>query len=268
MSGTNPGFDTQHIITFRVGVCPSAATTATAMRTADQSCSKAPERFQGVQAADFTYNVFKSGDNVSAFSGLSLQMPAIVGEAPRMMKFNTGPDYLRAMSIPPSRGRFLPRTTRPAPCVAATTTSSPALISRGTDLVGQTITFEAGSSEGPWPHRRQWSACAVRSQLKTLKRKPRPTIRCIEFDDLGEWLSPQGFPSHKDFVRTPLPVSAVTLAIKMFSTESARTSRSTTFVNDAGNRFRVDKPRSVFLIMILPEPSRHWRCFWRPSNLR
>src|SRR2546429_7314862 len=50
-----------------------------------------------VEAADFTYIVpLKARSNVAPF-WINSQKPAVVRTAPRMMVFNTGTDYLRAM---------------------------------------------------------------------------------------------------------------------------------------------------------------------------
>jgi len=68
MSDTNPGFDTQHVITFKVGFSPSVTNTASGMRTAYRQLLERLRTLPGVQAADFTYIVpLKSRDNVAPF---------------------------------------------------------------------------------------------------------------------------------------------------------------------------------------------------------
>jgi len=94
---TNPGFDTQHVITFKVGFSPSLSKTAPSMRTAYRQLLERVRMIPGVQAVDFTYIVPLVGeDNVAPF-WIGSQKPAVVQAAPRMMVFDTGPDYLRAM---------------------------------------------------------------------------------------------------------------------------------------------------------------------------
>jgi predicted permease len=215
MSGTNPGFDTQHIITFRVGVSPSAATTATAMRTAYRQLLEGLRTLPGVQAADFTYNVpLKSGDNVAPF-WIGSQTPAIVGEAPRMMVFNTGPNYLRAMSIPLLRGRFFTEDdTTKSPCVAAIDDVLASTYFKGQDPLGHTITFGWTPPWGPCrivgvvSHVRHWGLGNENSQTQAQAYYPLYQIP-------DDWVTgSQGFPNTRILVRTPLPVSAVMPAIK------------------------------------------------------
>ena len=58
-----------------------------------------------------------------------------------MMVFDTGPDYLRTMSIPLVRGRFFYATGHhKSPCVAAIDDVFASTYFRGQDPLGQTIT--------------------------------------------------------------------------------------------------------------------------------
>jgi predicted permease len=215
MSGTNPGFDTQHIITFRVGVSPSATTTATAMRTAYRQMLEGLRTLPGVQAADFTYNVpLKSGDNVAPF-WIGSQTPAIVGAAPRMMVFNTGPDYLRTMSIPLLRGRFFTEDdTTKSTCVAAIDDVLASTYFHGQDPLGQTITFGWTPPWGPCRivgvvgHVRHWGLGNESSQTQAQAYYPLYQIP-------DDWVTAsQGFPNTTILVRTPFPASTVMPAIR------------------------------------------------------
>ena len=215
MSDTNPGFDMQHVITFRVGVSPSATTTATAMRTAYRQLLEHLRTLPGVQAADFTYNVpLKSGDNVAPF-WIGSQTPAIVRAAPRMMVFNTGPDYLRAMSIPLLRGRFFTEDdTTKSPCVAAIDDVLASTYFKGQDPLGQTITFGWTPPWGPCRivgvvgHVRHWGLGNESSQTQAQAYYPLYQIP-------DDWVTgSQGLPNTRILVRTPLPLSAVMPAIK------------------------------------------------------
>jgi predicted permease len=215
ISDTNPGFDMQHVITFKVGVPSSATTTASAMRTAYRQLLEGLRTLPGVQAADFTYNVpLKSGDNVAPF-WIGSQTPAIVGAAPRMMVFNTGPDYLRTMSIPLLRGRFFTEDdTTKSSCVAAIDDVLASTYFKGQDPLGQTITFGWTPPWGPCRivgvvgHVRHWGLGNESSQTQAQAYYPLYQIP-------DDWVTAsQGFPNTTILVRTPLPVSAVMSAIK------------------------------------------------------
>jgi predicted permease len=215
MSDTNPGFDTQHVITFKVGFSPSVTATASAMRTAYRQLLERLRTLPGVQAADFTYIVpLKSRDNVAPF-WIGSQTPAIVRAAPRMMVFDTGPDYLRAMSIPLLRGRFFTEDdTTKSPCVAAIDDVLASTYFRGQDPLGQTITFGWTPPWGPCRivgvvgHVRHWGLGNESSYTQAQAYYPLYQIP-------DNWVTAsQGFPATTIVVRTPLPASAVIPAIK------------------------------------------------------
>jgi predicted permease len=103
---TNPGFDVQHIITFKVGLLHKLTRTASATKIAYQQLIERIRQVPGVQAADFTNLVpLTPTDNLSPF-WVSSQHPASYQEAPRLNLFWTGPDYLQTMEVPLLRGRF------------------------------------------------------------------------------------------------------------------------------------------------------------------
>jgi predicted permease len=215
MSDTNPGFDTQHVITFKVGFSPSVTKTASDMRTAYRQLLERIRTLPGVQAADFTYIVpLKSRDNVAPF-WIGSQMPAVVRAAPRMMVFDTGPDYLRAMSIPLLRGRFFTEddTTR-SPCVAAIDDVLASNYFRGQDPLGQTITFGWTPPWGPCRivgvvgHVRHWGLGNESSYTQAQAYYPLYQIP-------DQWVTgSEGFPTTTIIVRTPLPAAAIIPAIK------------------------------------------------------
>jgi predicted permease len=215
MSDTNPGFDMQHVITFKVGVSPSATMTASAMRKAYRQLLERLRTVPGVQAADFTYNVpLKTGDNVAPF-WIGSQTPAIVRAAPRMMVFNTGPDYLPTMSIPLLRGRFFTdNDTTKSPCVAAIDDVLASTYFRGQDPLGQTITFGWTPPWGPCRivgvvgHVRHWGLGNESSQTQAQAYYPLYQIP-------DDWVTAsQGFPNTTILVRTPLPASTIMPAIR------------------------------------------------------
>ena len=63
MWDTHTGFDTQHVITFKVGFSPSLTKTASSMRTAYRQLLERVRTIPGVQAADFTYIVPLIGED-------------------------------------------------------------------------------------------------------------------------------------------------------------------------------------------------------------
>jgi len=215
MSDTNPGFDTQHVITFKVGFSPSVTKTASDMRTAYRQLLERLRTLPGVQDADFTYIVpLKSRDNVAPF-WIGSQMPAIVRAAPRMMVFDTGPDYLRTMSISLLRGRFFTEDdTTKSPCVAAIDNVLASTYFRGQDPLGQTITFGWTPPLGPCRivgvvgHVRHWGLGNESSYTQAQAYYPLYQIP-------DQWVTAsEGFPATTIIVRTPLPAAAVIPAIK------------------------------------------------------
>jgi len=215
MSDTNPGFDTQHVITFKVGLSPSVTKTASGMRTAYRQLLERLRTLPGVQAADFTYIVpLRSRDNVAPF-WIGSQMPAAVRAAPRMMVFDTGPEYLRAMSIPLLRGRFFTEDdTTKSPCVAAIDEVLASTYFHGQDPLGQTITFGWTPPWGPCRivgvvgHVRHWGLGNESSYTQAQAYYPLYQIP-------DQWVTASdGFPATTVIVRTPLPAAAVIPAIK------------------------------------------------------
>jgi predicted permease len=114
----NPGFETKHVITFKVGVSHSLTNTASSTRIAYQQLIQRIRQITGVQAAEFTGAVPLSGQGGSMPFWIGWQKPASLQAAPRVAMSLTGPDYLRTMEIPLLRGRFFtPEDTTKSPCV-------------------------------------------------------------------------------------------------------------------------------------------------------
>ena len=114
----DPGFDTQHVITFKVGVSHSLTKTASSTRVAYQQLIERIRKIPGVLAADFTSAVPLSGGGWTMPFWIGSQQPASLQGAPRLVMYLTGPDYFRAMKIPLLRGRFFaPEDTTQSPCV-------------------------------------------------------------------------------------------------------------------------------------------------------
>ncbi len=147
---SDPGFDTQHVIAFKVELAPSVSKSGSAMRVAYQQLLERLRIIPGVQAADFTLLLPLSGiDNDCPF-WIGPRVPAVRQAAPRMLVFNTGPDYLRTMGIPLLRGRFFTsQDTIGSPCVAAIDAVFACTYFPGQDPLGQTLTFGWTPSLGP-----------------------------------------------------------------------------------------------------------------------
>ncbi|HEV2395994.1 MAG TPA: ABC transporter permease [Candidatus Sulfotelmatobacter sp.] len=102
----NPGFDRQHVITFKVGLSPSLTRTASSTRTAYRQLLDRIREIPGVQAADFTNIVpLSEHDNGGPF-WVGAQQSTSMQDAPHALYFETGPEYLQVMQIPLLRGRF------------------------------------------------------------------------------------------------------------------------------------------------------------------
>ena len=215
MLDTNPGFDTQGVITFKVGFSPLVLQTASGTRAAYRQFLERVRAIPRVEAADFTYIVpLKARSNVAPF-WINSQKPAVVRTAPRMMVFNTGTDYLRAMNIPLLRGRFFTEgDTTESPCVAAIDNVFASTYFRGQDPLGQAITFGWTPPWGPCRivgvvgHVRHWSLGNEESYTQTQAYYPLYQIP-------DQWVTgSEGFPATTIVVRTTLPVAAVMPAIK------------------------------------------------------
>ena len=103
----NPGFDTQHIITFQVGLSPSITQTASRTRIAYRELVKRIRQIPGIEAADITALVPLGREFNEGPFWIGSHQPASMAEIPRAVYYPSGPDYLRTMQIPLLRGRFL-----------------------------------------------------------------------------------------------------------------------------------------------------------------
>lgn len=215
MWDTNTGFDTRHVITFKVSLSPSLTKTAASTRAAYRQFLERVGMIPGVQAVDFTYIVPLVGeDNVAPF-WIGSQKPDLLQAAPRMMVFDTGPDYLRAMGIPLVRGRFFTQEdTTKSPCVAAIDTVFANTYFRNQDPLGQGLNFGWTPPWGPCRivgvvgHVKQWGLGNENSLTQAQAYFPLYQIP-------DEWvIGSQGFPNAAILVRTSLPAAALMPAIK------------------------------------------------------
>ena len=138
----NPGLDTKHVITFQVGLSPSALKTPSGVRNAFQQLVQRIDDLPGVQAADLTSVVpLSPNDNTGPF-WFGAEKPASMAEAKRALYFEVGPDYLRTMGIPLLRGRFFTPadSTKSEPVVVIDDTLARTYLA-GKDPIGQRVTI-------------------------------------------------------------------------------------------------------------------------------
>ncbi len=103
----NPGFETQHIITFHVGLSPSLTQTPSATRAAYRQLTARIRALPGIQEAGLTALVPLGHNFNSGPFWIGPHQPASMAEIPRATYYPIGPDYPRVMKIPLLRGRLL-----------------------------------------------------------------------------------------------------------------------------------------------------------------
>jgi predicted permease len=146
----NPGFDTEHVITFKVGVSRSLTKTVSSTRIAYQELIERIREIPEVQAADFTDTVPLSGQGGTIPFWIGAQKPASLQAAPRVVGFLTGPDYFRTMGIPLLRGRlFTEEDTIKSPCVVVIDSVFARRYFTESEPLSQTITFGFFKPTGP-----------------------------------------------------------------------------------------------------------------------
>jgi predicted permease len=208
----DPGFDTQHLITFKVGVSHSLTKTASSTRIAYQQLIERIRQIPGVQAADFTDSVPLSGQGGTMPFWIGPQKPASLQGAPRLAMFLTGPDYLRTMGIPLLRGRFFtPEDTTKSPCVMVIDSVFAHMYFPDSDPLGQTLS--AGFSPvgpcrivGVVSHVKQWVLDDSSTYIQNLAYFPLS-------QDPDQWVL-INYPDTTIVVRTPLEPVTVMTAIK------------------------------------------------------
>jgi len=211
LSDVSPGFDTQHIMTFKVGVSHSLTKTAASTRTAYQQLIERIRQIPGVQGADFTGSVPLNGGGTMPF-WIGSEKPASLQGAPRLVMFLTGPDYLRTMGIPLLRGRFFSREdTTNSPCVMVIDSVLADRYFPDSDPLGQTLS--AGFSPvgpcrivGMVGHVKQWALNDSSTDIQSQAYFPL-------YQDPDQWV-PVNYPDMTIVVRTPLDVASVMPAIK------------------------------------------------------
>lgn len=107
----NPGFDTQHVVTFQVGLSASATQTAAATRAGYEQLTDRIRQIPGVEAAAITALVpLGRTYNSGPFWIGPHRPPVSMAQIPRATYYPISPDYPRTMQIPLLLGRFLGQT--------------------------------------------------------------------------------------------------------------------------------------------------------------
>ena len=150
----DPGFDTEHVLTFKASLSPSAMKSGAEIRNGFLQMMERIRSIAGVRAADFTLLVpLTSEDNEAPF-WIDSQKPAVPQNAARMVVFDTGPDYLRTMGIPLLQGRFFTAEDNTnSACVGVIDSVLAQTFFPGENPVGKTMTFG-------WPAA-PWGPCAI-----------------------------------------------------------------------------------------------------------
>jgi predicted permease len=208
----DPGFDTNHIIAFKVGVSHALTKTPSGTRAAYQQLVERIREIPGVQAADLTTAVPLSGQGGYLPFWLDSRKPESLQAAPRMGWFLTGPDYLRTMRMQLLQGRFLTEgdDTRSA-CVAVIDSDFARAFFPDGKAIGHTIT--AGfAAFGP---------CAIVGIVNHVKYAELPDSGLANqyqaYYALAQvpdrWV-PVNYPEASVVVRTPLDAASLIPAIR------------------------------------------------------
>ena len=136
------GFESQHVLTFQVGLSPSAISTGADVRAAYQQLLERIRQIPGIQGAEITTEVPMTHQMNAIPFWVEWHRPASVAQAPRTLGFITGPDFLQVMHIPLIRGRFInQQDTVNSPLVAVIDTELARTYFPDKDPIGRTITF-------------------------------------------------------------------------------------------------------------------------------
>lgn len=209
----NPGFDTQNLITFKVGLSPSAPKTGPSLRAYYLQLLDRIRTIPGVRAADFTELVPLTDNDAEAPFWIDSRKPVEIQNAPRTLVFTTGTDYLRTMGIPLLRGRFFtPEDSTRTPFVTVVDSVFAEQYFPGQNPVGQSITFGWDTPVGPCEivgvvgHVSHWG----------VGETGKPTRAQSYFSlqqDPDKWV-PLNYPYTKILVRTRLDAATMMPAIK------------------------------------------------------
>jgi predicted permease len=208
----NPGFDTQHVVTFQVGLSASETATAEKVRRAYRDLLGRFRQIPGVQAASFATPVpLSQNDNSGPFWVGTHQPSVSMAEISRALYYWTGLDYLRTMQIPLLRGRFFsPSDNITSQRVVVIDTRMADTYFHGQDPVGKTLTVAHWGSAtiiGVVGHVKHWGLGNAEPSWE------KPQIYASFYQLSDQWVP--AFLNHLTvLVRTPLNTAIVLHAVK------------------------------------------------------
>ena len=206
----DPGFNVQHVITFKVGLSPSMTKTAASTRTAYRQLLERIHQIPGIEAADFTNIVpLSDHDNGGPF-WVGAQQSTTMQDAPHALYFETGPDYLQTMKIPLLRGRFFtPEDTSESEPVVVIDSVLAQTYFQDKDPVGELITvahWRTARVVGVVGHVKHWGLDDPGTY--------NPSQIYISFYELSDEWVPTFARDLSVAVRTPLDAATIMPAIK------------------------------------------------------
>ena len=210
----HPGFEARHLLIFKASLSPSATKTGAGIRAGFQQMMERIRSIPGVQAADFTMLVPLTPDDNEAPFWIDSQKPATPQDAPRMVVFDTGPDYLRTMGIPLLQGRFFTADDNTkSPCVGVIDSVLAQTFFPGKNPVGQTMTFG-------WPAS-PWGPCAIIGVVGHVNHwglgEPGRDTKAQSYYPMlqaADKLWPLAYPNLEIVVRTELDAASLIIAVK------------------------------------------------------
>ena len=207
----NPGFNTQQVLTFQVGLSPASTQTPAEIRNGYRQLMERIRQIPGVQAADVTALLpLSQRDNEGPF-WIGAHQPASMAEIPRARYYWIGPDYFHTMQIPLLRGRTLSPgdTTSSEPVIVIDSVLARSYFGNRSP-VGQTVTI---------PHWTVARVVGVVGHVRHLRLggsdslDEDPQIYASIYQLLDPWL-PVFSKDVRVVVRTPLQTAALMPALK------------------------------------------------------
>ena len=210
----NPGFETQHVITFKVGLSPSTMRTAAGTRATYRQVTEGIRRIPGVESADVTALVPLGHSYNSGPFWIGPHQPASMAQIPRATYYPTGPDYPRVMRIPLLRGRFLTQADNiHSELVCLVDNLLAKTYFPHQDAVGHTVTIPHWGAAGPVAARIVGVAGHVEQYGMDGSRGEQPQIYYSFYQ-----LPDEGLPNFRNevtfTVRTPLNPAVLMPAVK------------------------------------------------------
>src|SRR5579871_3057504 len=210
LSGVNPGFSAEHVVTFKIGLSPAVTKNPATWRTAYQQLLDRIQHLPAVEAADLTGLVPLSQDDNSVPFWPGAQETGSAAEAQRALLFWTAPDYFKTMQITLLQGRLLtPEDTTSSDPVIVVDTTMVHNAFHDKNPVGQTIKLAS------------WGAVRIVGVVGHVKNKglgeegtsnQNQTYASI-YQLPDQWV-PAIFPGLTVVVRSRVDAAALLLAIK------------------------------------------------------